>query len=205
MEGTYGPCCSFDIAPGSARRRRIRRPRGCATVRSVRPSGIDRTVTTTRRLTWSDFGWLKAAEEDFFQISSVRGVHRSLPTLAPTLAAQMLFGRGPAAPALSFTLRLILFAVAERGRTFKDELSSAPKKNAKEFAAWRARVLRSGGAAAAVFEQLAAAGHDIPVTEKEWQRVGKKYGTSSEGGRNWGRDKHNVKAVRKQLMEQTES
>ena len=117
----------------------------------------------------------------------------------------MLFGRGPAAPALSFTLRLILFAVAERGRTFKDELSSAPKKNAKEFAAWRARVLRSGGAAAAVFEQLAAAGHDIPATEEEWQRVGKKYGTSSEGGRNWGRDKHNVKAVRKQLMEQTES
>ena len=95
--------------------------------------------------------------------------------------------------------------MAERGRTFKDELSSAPKKNAKEFAAWRARVLRSGGAAAAVFEQLAAAGHDIPVTEKEWQRVGKKYGTSSEGGRNWDRDKHHVKAVRKQLMEQTES
>jgi hypothetical protein len=76
---------------------------------------------------------------------------------------------------------------------------------AKEFAAWRARVLRSGDAAADVFEQLAAAGHDIPVTDEEWQWVGKKYGTSTQGVKNWDRDKHYVKAVRKQLMEQTES
>jgi hypothetical protein len=49
-------------------------------------------------------------------------------------------------------------------------------------------VLRRGGAAADVFEQLTAAGHHIPATEEEWQWVGKKYGTAKQGVKNWDRD-----------------
>jgi hypothetical protein len=106
-------------------------------LRSSESQSAGQIKTNCKTNFWSDFGWLKAAEEDSFfpffgtSISSrERCLNRSLPTLAPTLAAQMPFGLGPAAPALSFTLRWILFAVAERGRTFKDELSSAPQKNA---------------------------------------------------------------------------